>query len=297
MCELSSLSRAVFYRHWLASEPKRADTAVRDQVQQVALAHRFYGYRRVAQELKHRGIDVNAKRVLRLMRSDNLLCLRGRRYIPMTTDARHTWRNWPNLARGLVTQTINELWVADITYVRLREQFVYVAVVLGAHSRRVIGWSLATHLGANLAIVALKMALEDRTPQPGMIHHSDRGVQYACSDYLTLLAEHAIRPSMSRPGNPYDNAKAESFMKTLKQEQVAGNQWRDLDQLRTGLERFFEVTYNRERLHSSLGYQTPAAFELACAASSVSAGWTGARSASPQSPLPELLSKGAESCP
>jgi transposase InsO family protein len=201
------------------------------------------------------------------------------------------------LARGLRTQEINELWVADITYVRLREQFVYVAVVLDAHSRRVIGWSLATHLGASLAIDALKMALQNRTPQSGMIHHSDRGVQYACSDYLTLLAEHSIEPSMSRPGNPYDNAKAESFMKTLKLEQVHGASWRDLDELRRDLQRFFEQTYNCERLHSALGYQTPAAFELACADGPVSTGTAGARDPSPQTPLPDLLLKGADICP
>ena len=295
MCALAGVSRSGFYRYWQASHPKQADRAVRDQVQQVALEHRFYGYRRVCHELKRRGVAVNAKRVLRLMREDNLLCLRGRGFVPPTTDARHTWRNWPNLARGLITQTINELWVADITYVRLNEEFVFVAVVLDAHSRRVIGWCLARHLGAHMAIAALQMALAARTPQPGMIHHSDRGVQYACSEYLTLLAEHSIQPSMSRPGNPYDNAKAESFMKTLKREQVRGNRWRDLDALRADLATFFEVTYNHRRLHSALGYQPPAEFELACAAQAVSPGTAGARSASPQTPLPGVSS--IQTCP
>jgi len=241
MCELSGVSRAGFYRHWEASAPRQADTSVRDTVQQIVVAKRFYGYRRVQQELRRRGYCVNAKRVLRLMREDNLLSLRSRRFVPATTDSQHGWRVWPNLARGLVTRNLNELWVADITYVRLREEFVYVAVVLDAHSRRVIGWALARHLGASVAVQALRMALAERQPAPGLIHHSDRGIQYACADYLTLLAEHGVQPSMSRVGNPYDNAKAESFMKTLKQEQVLGNAWRDLDAMRTDLATFFEL--------------------------------------------------------
>ena len=260
MCELSGVSRAGFYRHWLASAPRQADTVVRDAIQQIIVEKRFYGYRRVQRELRHRGQCVN-KRVLRLMREDNLLFLRTRRFVPATTDSQHGWRVWPNLARGLVTRNLNELWVADITYVRLQEQFVYAAVVLDAHSRRVIGWALAQHLGASLAVQALRMALTERRPAPGLIHHSDRGIQYACADYLTLLADHGAQPSMSGVGNPYDNAKAESFMKTLKQEQVRGHQWRDLDALRDDLTTFFDITYNHQRLHSALGYQTPAAFE------------------------------------
>jgi putative transposase len=185
----------------------------------------------------------------------------ARRFVPATTDSRHGWRVWPNLARGLVTRKLNELWVADITYVRLQEEFVYVAVVLDAHSRRVIGWALAKHLGASVAVEALRMALAERRPAPGLIHHSDRGIQYACADYLTLLADHAVQPSMSRVGNPYDNAKAESFMKTLKEEQVRGQQWRDLNALRADLAKFFQITYNHQRLHSALDYQTPADFE------------------------------------
>jgi transposase InsO family protein len=296
MCELAGLSRAGFYRHWEVSEPQQADTALRDELQRVALEKRFYGHRRVCQELRQRGYLVNAKRVLRLMRADNLLALRLRRFVPQTTDARHTWRMWPNLARGMATQNVNELWVADITYVRLNEEFVYVAVLLDAHSRRVIGWALARHLGATMAIDALQMALAERKPVPGLIHHSDRGVQYACADYLTLLDEHGIQPSMSRPGNPYDNAKAESFMKTLKQEQVRGNRWRDLDALRDDLALFFTTTYNHERLHSALGYRTPAAFEQLLTerpSAGASFGLSAARglaAPSPHTPTPRLQS-------
>ena len=299
MCELSGVSRAGFYRHWEASAPRQADTALRDAIQQVIVEKRFYGYRRVQQELRQRGQCVNAKRVLRLMREDNLLCLRARRFVP-TTDSQHGWRVWPNLARGLVTRNLNELWVADITYVRLQQEFVYVAVVLDAHSRRVIGWAMARHLGASLAVQALRMALAERQPAPGLIHHSDRGIQYACADYLTLLADHGLQPSMSRVGNPYDNAKAESFMKTLKQEQVRGGNWRDLDALRTDLTTFFQITYNHQRLHSALRYQTPAAFEqqLLCAKNpEASTELTGAReltAPSPQTPLPGLQS---QNCP
>jgi putative transposase len=261
MCELSGVSRAGFYRHWESSAPRQADTALRDAIQQVVMEKRFYGYRRVQRELRQRGRPVNAKRVLRLMREDNLLCLRTRHFVPATTDSQHGWRVWPNLARGLVTRNLNELWVADITYVHLQEEFVYIAVLLDAHSRRVIGWALARHLGASMAVQALRMALLERQPAPGLIHHSDRGIQYACADYLTLLAEHGVQPSMSRVGNPYDNAKAESFMKTLKQEQVRGHSWRDFDAMRADLATFFELTYNHQRLHSALDYQTPAAFE------------------------------------
>ena len=302
MCELSGVSRAGFYRRWQASAPRQADTALRDALQQVALEKRCYGYRRVTQELKRRGYWVNAKRVLRLLREDNLLGLRARQFVPPTTDSRHGWRVWPNLARGLVTQALNQLWVADITYVRLQEEFVYVAVVLDAHSRRVIGWALAQHLGANVALEALRMALTARRPATGLIHHSDRGIQYACADYLTLLAEHGVQPSMSRVGNPYDNAKAESFMKTLKQEQVHGRSWSDLDALRTDLTEFFNITYNHERLHSALGYQTPAAFEQrwqspTTGASTQLSGPRGLTTPSPHTPLPGLQCTGPQNCP
>jgi transposase InsO family protein len=261
MCELAGVTRSAFYRHHEANAPAEADTALRDEMQRVALENRFYGYRRVTQELRRRGHPINAKRVRRLLQQDNLLAMRTRRFVPTTTDSRHTWRIWPNLARGLETSALDELWVADITYIRLREEFVYVAVVLDAHSRRVIGWALERHLGATVALQALRMALAARAPAPGLIHHSDRGVQYACSDYLTLLAEHQIQPSMSRPGNPYDNARAESFMKTLKQEQISGQKWRDLEELRAGLQQFFEEIYNRKRLHSAIRSEKPAGFE------------------------------------
>jgi putative transposase len=262
MCTLARVNRAGYYRQWAASAPREEETALRDAVQRVALANRRYGYRRIAAQLRRDGFVVNHKRVLRLMRRDNLLRLRTRPFVPVTTDSRHKWRVVPNLARGLVPIGLDQLWVADITYIRLAEEFAFLAVLLDAFSRRVIGWALDRHLRATLAITALEMAIAARRPAPGsLIHHSDRGVQYACSEYAAILQAHDIQPSMSRVGNPYDNAQAESFMKTLKQEEVDGCHYRDMNQARQGIGAFIEDVYNRQRLHSALAYRPPVEFE------------------------------------
>jgi putative transposase len=262
MCRLAAVSRAGYYRHWQASAPRQEEMGLRDAIQRHALGNRHYGYRRITAELGREGWRVNHKRVLRLTREDNLLCLRTVGFVPMTTDSRHGWRVVANLARGMEPTGLDQLWVADITYVHLAEEFAYLAIILDAYSRKVIGWALATHLRAELAIAALEMALAARRPPPGsLIHHSDRGVQYACGDYTAILRAHDIQPSMSRVGNPYDNAKAESFMKTLKQEEVNGSGYRDAADARERIGTFIEQVYNRQRLHSALDYRPPVEYE------------------------------------
>lgn len=261
LCRIAGLSRASYYR-WLAPKATRQDDAdLRDLIQRLALKRRFEGYRRIAKRLCDEGLIVNKKRVLRLMRADNLLSLRKRPFVPPTTESRHPFRIVPNLARGLVPTGPDQLWVADITYVRLAEAFVYLAVIVDAFSRKIVGWALDDHLEARLALEALDRAIKARDPPPGLIHHSDRGVQYASTDYAARLARRALQASMSRPGNPYDNAKAESFMKTLKAEEADGKAYADLDDARRQIGAFIEEIYNADRLHSALGYTSPIAFE------------------------------------
>jgi len=262
MCALAGVSRAGYYRNWRRTAPGREETALRDTVQRLALANRHYGHRRIAASLRREGWQVNKKRVLRLMREDNLLCLRRPSFTPATTDSRHAWRVYPNLARKLQPMAINQLWVADITYVRLAEEFAFLAVIIDAFSRRAVGWAIEVHLRASLAIEALERALASREVIPGgLVHHSDRGIQYACGDYVARLQAAGILPSMSRAGCPYDNAMAESFMKTLKQEEVDGSAYRDLAQARNAIGAFIEEVYNCQRLHSALAYRPPAEFE------------------------------------
>jgi putative transposase len=259
-CQAAKLSRSGFYRHTEEHLPRQADTELRAQIQQICLASRSYGSRRVVGELRRQGRVVNRKRVIRLMQADNLLCLRKRRYV-CTTDSRHTYAVYPNLARDFKPTGVNQLWVADITYIRLRESFLYLAVVLDAYSRKVIGWALDDHLRAELALEALIYALADRPVPPGLIHHTDRGVQYCAREYVDVLVSCGIRISMSRTGNPYDNALAESFMRTLKCEEVHLHSYRDREDALLHIREFLDNIYNCQRLHSSLGYMAPAAFE------------------------------------
>jgi putative transposase len=262
LCQLGGVSRAGYYRHFDEHAPARADTDLRDAIQRLSLAHRHYGYRRITAQLRREGRIINAKRVLRLLREDNLLCLRSRPFVPRTTDSRHGFAILPNLIRSLVPTGLDQIWHADITYVRLGEAFVYLAVVLDAFSRKVIGWALDDHLEARLAIAALDMAIMARNPAPEtLIHHSDRGVQYASIDYAARLTSRSIAISMSRVANPYDNAKAESFMKTLKTEEVNGKAYATLAQARRDIGQFIETIYNTQRLHSALGYKPPTEFE------------------------------------
>lgn len=259
--EAVGLSRVTIWRHLHESmSAADDDLELRSRIQSVALEMRSYGYRPITEELHRRGIIVNHKRVLRLLREDNLLCLRRQAFV-RTTDSNHSLTIYPNLARGLVLSNINQLWVADITYIRLRREFVYLAVILDAYSRRCIGWALSRHIDTQLTLAALRMALHTRTIHPGLLHHSDRGVQYAAADYVALLQEHKIQISMSRSGNPYDNAKAERFMRTLKYEEIYLNDYETLAEVLASVQHFIEAVYNRKRLHSAIGYRPPAEFE------------------------------------
>jgi transposase InsO family protein len=260
LCQMTGLNRAGYYRWRIPRAGIPVEMELRDELQQVALLSPAYGYRRITAELNRRGFQANHKRVLRLMREDNLLCLR-RKSFAITTDSRHNLPVYPNLARAIAPTAVNQLWVADITYIRLRTEFVYLAVVLDAFSRRVIGWALGRTLQAELALSALRMALIQRQPASGLVHHSDRGVQYASLAYTDLLKEHAIQISISRKGNPYDNGVCESFIKTLKYEEVYRNEYRDLHDAHVSIGEFLESVYNRQRLHSALGYVPPAEFE------------------------------------
>jgi putative transposase len=264
LCEIAGVSRAGYYRFRLGPPSQEADMDLHSEIQKIALEWPAYGYRRVHHELLRRGWVVNHKRVLRLMRMDNLLCVRRRKFI-FTTDSKHGLHIYPNLAKDMALTDINQLWIADITYIRLEVEFVYLAVLLDAFSRSCIGWALQRSLEAALVLEALRMALKQRHPRPGLVHHSDRGVQYASRDYTDQLGEHGIRISMSRRGNVYDNAMAESFMKTLKYEEVYRMEYRDLTEAKASMKEFLEKIYNRKRLHSALGYRPPREFERSLA--------------------------------
>jgi transposase InsO family protein len=205
-------------------------------------------------------MQVNHKRVARLMREDNLLAIQRRKYV-ITTDSEHDLEVYVNLGRRMKLTGANQLWIADLTYIRLKHEFVYLSVILDAWSRRVIGWALDRSLASRLAITALERAINERQPPPGVVHHSDQGVQYACHDYVSILKTRKMTPSMSRPANPYDNATCESFMRTLKREEIHCREYRDMEDLDSHLAEFLDRYYNHERLHSALGYRTPAEFE------------------------------------
>ena len=272
MCRLAAVSRAGFYRFLEQRHPEEKDMEVRAAIQEIVLEHRRrYGYRRVAAELRRRGMAVNRKKVQRLMQEDNLLAVQPKSFVA-TTASKHELEVYLNLARRVKLTGINQLWVADITYIRLRQQFVYLAIVLDVFSRKVVGWELGTRLGAALVVAALNKAIAERQPPPGLIHHSDRGVQYASDAYVGILKQHQMIPSMSRPANPYDNACCESFIKTLKREEIHAGHYQDIDDLRSHIAEFIDRYYNRLRLHSALGYKTPEEFEAATQPAAASTG-------------------------
>jgi putative transposase len=261
MVKLGGVSRASFYRN---EEPNAGkidrDMDLRDAIQRIALEWPCYGRPRITAELRRQGWKVGPNRVLRIMRHDNLLCVRKRKFV-VTTDSNHGRKVYPNLAAEMTLTGINQLWVADITYIRLDTEFVYLAVVIDAFSRRVIGWALDRTIEDDLSLAALRMAYEQRQPPSGLVHHSDRGSQYASGDYAGFLKDHDCRISMSHKASPWENAGCESWMKTLKYEEVYRQEYRDLVEARSSIGRFIEKVYNQRRLHSALGYRPPAEFE------------------------------------
>lgn len=261
MCELARVSRASFYRSFHKQEPVEEELEVQSAIQQIAIEHRRrYGYRRICAELRRRGMRVNHKRVMRIMAEDNLLAVQPKSFVA-TTNSNHEFEVYLNLASRMKLTGINQLWVADITYIRLQREFVYLAVILDGFSRKVVGWELDRTLAVRLPLRALEQAIVGRKPGPGVVHHSDRGLQYASEEYLAVLHQHQMIPSMSRPANPYDNASCESFIKTLKREEIYANRYQDLGHMRVNIEEFIEQYYNRLRLHSALGYRSPEEFE------------------------------------
>ena len=262
MCELAAVSRASFYRDWEQKAPNEAEVALRDVIQRTALAHRDHGYRRITPLLQRAGFVVGEEKVRRILRIDNLLAVRRRKFV-VTTDSNHRFRVYPNLAESMELTAINQLWVADITYIRLRWEFVFLAVVLDAFSRKAIGWELGRTLETRLALAALEAAIASRHPQPGLVHHSDGGTQYASNEYVARLETCGAHLSMSRPASPWENGKCESFIKTLKREEIDARRYVNFAELRLHLEEFIEQIYNKSRLHSALGYRSPEEFEQA----------------------------------
>jgi putative transposase len=260
LCELLGVNRRWYYQHQHPGARARAEAVIRASIEQLVLTFAGYGYRRITRALQRAGEQVNHKRVLRIMREESWLCHRKRRFVP-TTDSEHPYPIYPNLVKDREVQAPNQVWVADLTYIRLARTFVYLACVLDAYSRKCLGWHLSRHLDAELVLTALNQAIASRAIQPGVIHHSDRGVQYASHAYVDRLRQVGAQISMSARGNPYDNAKAERFFRTLKQEEVYLKEYQTFQEAQENIDAFLRDVYNAKRLHSSLGYRPPDEFE------------------------------------
>jgi transposase InsO family protein len=257
---MAGVSRAGFYRHWEQKAPDEAEMALRDAVQRAALANRYYGYRRIAVLIQAEGFQVGSKKVRRVMRNDNLLAIRRRKFV-VTTDSRHDYRVYVNLAQYVELSAPNQLWVADMTYIRLQREFVYLAVIIDVFSRRVVGRKLGRKADGALALAALNEAIEERKPGPNLVHHSDQGSVYASKDYVARVEGIGGVMSMSRAGRPWENGVCESFMRTLKKEEVDARPYATMEELEQHIEEFIDKVYNRNRLHSALRYVSPEQFE------------------------------------
>lgn len=262
-CSGLGLSRSGYYKMQRPENDVDSDSVAITVIQEIVLEYPYYGYRRVTKEMHRRGHSINSKKVLRIMRENNLLCIQ-KKFKIKTTDSNHNLPVFQNLAKKITVARLNQLWVADITYIQLLKGYVYLAVVIDRFSRKCIGWDMGRRIDALLAINALKMAISGRKSLGinGLVHHSDQGVQYASHEYVNLLKEHGIAVSMSRRGNPYDNAFAETFMKTLKAEEVYMKEYRTFDEAYANIKQFIEDVYNSKRLHSSIGYVPPNEFEM-----------------------------------
>ena len=273
VCTLLSVSRREYYawqhrRIIKASLTDHSEIQLKDRIYRLTLEFPGYGYRRITKQLQRDGFNVNHKKILKLVKKENLLCRirkpnHSHKFIPITTNSAHSFPVYQNLAKDLLLTAINQLWVADITYIRLKEEFVYLAVIIDAFTRRCIGWEIDYYIDTKLTLQALYKALNFRRNQKlsGLIHHSDRGGQYAATEYTDCLKRHNISISMSRPANPYDNAFAETFIKTLKYEEVSLNEYESFSEVYTNVYKFIDV-YNKKRLHSSIGYLPPNEFEI-----------------------------------
>ena len=260
LCRLFGVSRSWYYECPSLEEKAAEDVELRNAIERIVLEFPGYGYRRVTKELQRRGWTVNHKRVLRIMREESLLCQLKRRF-KATTDSAHSFRSYPNLIKDVEPEGPDRVWLSDITYIRLPTAFCYLAAVLDAYSRYCVGWSLSRWIDTRLTLCALETALWKRLPEPGLIHHSDQGVQYASSEYVARLQNAGALISMASVGNPYENAKAESFFRTLKMEEVYIKDYRGFEQAEENIGEFIEEVYNQKRLHSSLGYLPPVEFE------------------------------------
>jgi putative transposase len=260
LCGLMGVSRSWYYERPSAEKKAHKDLDLRDAIERIVLEFPGYGYRRVTAALRREGWSVNHKRVLRVMREESLLCQLQRRFV-VTTDSTHPFGGYPNLIKDAEIDGLDQAWVSDITYIRLPTTFCYLAAILDAYSRRCVGWRLSRFIETRLTLSALEMALASRQPAPGLIHHSDQGVQYASSEYVLRLEEAGARISMAGVGNPYENAQAESFFRTLKLEEVYLKDYSSFEEAQENIGEFIEEVYNEKRLHSSLGYLPPVEFE------------------------------------